>query len=98
MPGDSDYLLRLGQQGTSGGHIMAFVFKLSTDEALTKRLFRNFGIRAQGSGMNGAGSIKLVDFDRVRPSAPAPIPLPAAAPLLLAGLAGLGLVGRRRRH
>lgn len=53
----------------------------------------NFLLFNAGEGASGAiDSIDVTPFDTV-----APIPVPAALPLLMAGLGGLAFVGRRRK-
>ncbi len=47
------------------------------------------------SGEGASGAIDNLTFEVA--DTPAPIPLPAALPMMLAGLGGLGLVARRRR-
>jgi hypothetical protein len=37
-------------------------------------------------------------FDLVRLGSPAVVPIPAAAPLFLSGLAGIGFLARRRKQ
>ena len=48
------------------------------------------------SGEGASGAIDNLTFE-LADITPAPIPVPAALPLMLAGLGGLGLVARRRR-
>lgn len=54
-----------------------------------------FGITELTFDFAGSGAIDDLVVEAV--DGPAPIPVPAALPLLLAGLGGLGLVARRRR-
>ena len=86
-----DYIVRMGDTGTPGGNALAdFKFHFLTDAKLDA-LGDSFGIRAQTTGGNGEGSIKLVDFTLVA------VPLPAGGLLLLTALAGAGVVARRRK-
>ena len=50
-----------------------------------------------GAEFGLANTAPVVDDAGTPPTGPAPIPLPAAFPLLAAGLLGLGAVARRRR-
>jgi hypothetical protein len=60
----------------------------------TLNFFRDDRITGFGEASSG-----FVDYIRISNSAPpSAVPLPAALPLLLAGLAGLGVVGRRRKR
>jgi hypothetical protein len=86
-----DYIARLGDQGLFNGQYLeniAFFFETNLGLAA---LGDSFGIRAQSTGANGEGSIKMIDFEEV-----APVPVPAAGLLLLTALGGLGLWRRRQ--
>jgi hypothetical protein len=77
-----------GGGGVAGGQSSTVSFDLTADAGTL--LFGEFASRWQSINVNGLTST-------VVGGTPAPIPLPAAGWMLLAGLGGLGLVARRRR-
>jgi hypothetical protein len=60
------------------------------------RTVENNGTSVLRQGVNGREALQWAVAERVTTSPP-PVPLPAAAWLLLSGLAGLGVLGRRRK-
>lgn len=80
---------------TGGTELGSFAANVSSDNMFVDMNFvRNpdaFGIRTFTVVYNGSGAIGSFDAEL------APIPLPAALPLLLVGLGGLGYVSRKRR-
>lgn len=66
--------------------------RLTVTEGFQGVTFLNFSFMDSGEGASGA-----IDNIEFQIAGVAPIPVPAALPLLLAGLGGLGLVARRRR-
>ncbi len=102
-----DYILRIGDQGSSNGLLTDFAFTIATDQALTATSFTRVGFRTQSVGLfpdGGNGSAKDVNGNPVfTPGTPggeepgaSPVPLPAAAWMLLAGIGGLFGMARRR--
>jgi len=88
-----DYIIRMGDAGLFNGSqfLNFFNFNIASNLGLDDFLGDSFGIRAQSTGPDGEGSLKLVDFERVPP-----IPVPAAGFMLLLGLGGLAAVRRRK--
>jgi hypothetical protein len=82
--GGPDHSLTSGKSDT-----MSFVLNTAVDAA--SLMFSNFAVKVQGAGPEG-GSYEF--GGRI----PAPVPLPAAGGLLLAGLGGLALLKRKCRQ
>jgi len=55
-------------------------------------------VDAWGGSFGATPNAYRIDFAGGVEFVPSPVPLPAAAWLLLSGLAGLGVLGRRRKH
>lgn len=83
--GGNDHSMTAGTTNTMS-------FLLTTAGTASALMFSNFAIKVQGAGTTG-DSFEMGGTIRV-----APVPLPAAGGLLLAGLAGLALLKRKRRH
>ena len=93
-----DYIVGMGDQGSSNGLIEAFQFLIANtgNVLLDQTTFTRVGIRAQTVGPppdGGGGSTK--DINSVN-SAVQVVPIPAALPLFASGVGILGLVARRR--
>ncbi len=93
-----DTILRFGAQGSGNGSITSLSFDVATMQTLADFSFTTFGIRAQSTNNttsgDDSGSVKLTEFDEVVDVAP--VPLPAAGWGLLAAMASLVAMRRRR--
>lgn len=86
-----DYIIRIG---SNGGNANNYVASVVFDVATTAKLgdLSQFAFRAQSTS-NPGGSIKA----DLEPQQPAPVPLPASAVLLMAGMGGLASLRRRKK-
>jgi len=81
------------------GNLLASFFFTPTTNELVQVLLTGSGIFSVEYGLtDGTGAFVLDDLSYTDAPDVAPIPLPAALPLLLSALAGLGLAGWRRRR
>lgn len=97
-----DYIVRMGASGTQNNNYLTdFRFYISSTLSLAEAFGDTFGIRAQSTGDDGNGSIKLVNFTLDDPgdnnNPPPVVPLPAAGILLLGALGGMGALRMRRK-
>ncbi len=69
-------------------------FGIIGDAAFSSLIWRS----NDGGGTGSGEAFRMDNFAFNAVLTPTPVPLPAAFPMLLVGLAGLGLVGRRRRR
>lgn len=94
-----DYIFSVGGTGSSSGKLTAFEFTIDVAPGfmLTEDTFTRVGIRAQSVGPvpdGGNGSVK--DLNLMAEEVMSPVPLPAAAWLMLAALGGLGALRLRK--
>lgn len=88
-----DYIIRIGSNGGGNGgnnYVASVVFDITTTAKLSD--LSQFAFRAQETS-NPGGSIKA----DLEPQQPAPVPLPASAVLLMAGMGGLASLRRRKK-
>ena len=105
--GDSLTFTAAGNNGSGSQNALATLSFLSTDPGplsgvsfptLTTSLFTMFEQKLFTFTINGGGGPLNVDGFNGMVTGVAPVPLPAAAWLLLSGLAGVGAFARRRRR
>lgn len=93
-----DYIFSVGSTGSSGGGVTSFEFTVDVSSGfmLSTDTIERVGIRAQsvGVGTNPGGSAKDLNF--TAEEVMSPVPLPAAAWLMLAALGGLGALRLRK--
>ncbi|WP_424969073.1 VPLPA-CTERM sorting domain-containing protein [Dinoroseobacter sp. S76] len=99
---DFDYIVRVGNQGSSGGSVTSLSFDLDVSDTfmLSASTLTRVGIRSQSLGAapsGGGGSSKDIHTSPNELVATAPIPLPAGAWLLLTAIGGLGVARYRKR-
>lgn len=95
--GTPEYTI-VNEQGGNSNQFRSFALAYLDDlYNITQQATNRVGIFLDDSGANADS-----DFDDwvgyVEASSVQPVPLPAAIPLFLAGLAGLGLIGQRRKQ
>ena len=93
-----DFGLAIGQTGSGSDFFNSFMFTVLMDGLdVTDFLGQTFAVRGQSIGANRNGSSKEFGTAPLTVPQTEVIPLPASLPLLLGGLGGLGMLGRRRR-
>ncbi|TGD42369.1 VPLPA-CTERM sorting domain-containing protein [Pseudotabrizicola sediminis] len=93
--GSAEETVTLGAIGSSFSFLAGKVPSVYTTSVVGSALTSPVFISLSGP-VNNIGP--YLDRVLITYDAPSPVPLPAAAPLLLAALGGLGLVARRRRR
>ncbi len=92
LPGGTIDFVAAGKTGVTTFELTGIDQSLMLDPADTTTFVAGFLFSGTGQGSTLTQTALVIDTD-----APPPVPLPASLALLLAGVGGLGLVGRKRR-
>ncbi|MBK4215959.1 VPLPA-CTERM sorting domain-containing protein [Paracoccus caeni] len=102
---ENDHLFTLGETTDEGTELLVsdylagmLTYAYSANNAQYFPLFDQWPNKDAGIPNLAGQSIGWVNYDVVTDVLPAPVPVPAALPLLIGGIGALGYVGKRRRR